>query len=198
MTTDETKKVHTTSTSDKHNVLATLSLAFVDDPGIRWFFPSPPAFQHYFPKFVLAYGGMAFEHGTAHHIGNWAGASLWLPPEVQPDDDAIAAVLTDAMPDSELATLLEFEERLERYYPEESFWELAVLGVEPTEQGKGYGTRLMEGVLTECDQSETPAFLLSSNVQNLSFYLGHGFDILDTIQLGSMPPFFPMRRDPQG
>ena len=197
MPIDEREKVHTISKSDKRNVLASLSLAFVADPGVRWFFPSPPSYQEYFPKFVLAYGGKSFEHGTAHSIGNWAGAALWVPPEVQPDDDAIDEVFMDAMPDAKLATMVEFEQRLERYYPEEPFWELAVLGVEPTQQGKGYGTRLMEAVLTECDRTGSPAFLISSNVRNLSFYLRHGFEILDTIQLGSMPPFFPMRRDPQ-
>lgn len=56
----------------------------------------------------------------------------------------------------------------------------------------------MEQVLEERDREEEPAFLISSNVQNLSFYFRHGFEIVDTIQFPTMPPYFPMRRDPQG
>jgi hypothetical protein len=42
-------------------------------------YPDPHAFLEYFPRFVRAFGGKSFEHGSAHYIDRSA-AALWLPP----------------------------------------------------------------------------------------------------------------------
>ncbi len=183
--------------SEEDSVLAVLTLAFSADPGVRWYFTAPPQFYTYFPEFSRAYGGKAFDHKAAYYVGDYAGAALWLPPDVEPDNDEIVSVMQDALSEEKLALVGEFIERVEKSHPTEPYWELTVLGVEPAQQGEGYGKLLIDPVLAECDREETPAFLISSNVQNLSFYIRHGFEIVDTIQLPTMPPFFPMRREPQ-
>jgi hypothetical protein len=48
-----------------------------------------------------------------------------------------------------------------------------------------------------CDRNHTLAYLESSNPRNLSLYLRHGFEITETIQVGSSPPLFPMVRKPR-
>ena len=196
-TTGESSEVRKATATDEDNVLAALTLAFCTDPGIRWYFPAPPAFNTYFPAFSKAYGGKAFDHGGAYYVGDYAGAALWLPPDVQPAIDEIVEIMEAALPAEKLGLVGEFIERVERSQPQEPYWELTVLGVEPAQQRKGYGTLLMEPVIEECDREGTPAFLISSNVQNLSFYLRHGFEIVDTIQYPTMPPLFPMVRQPQ-
>ncbi len=195
--TRETSDVGIATPSEEEHVLEALSLAFCADPGVRWYFPTPPQYYQYFPEFSMAYGGKAFDHETAFYIGEFVGAALWLPPDVQPDTEAIVGVMQAALSEEKLALIAEFIERVESCHPDEPFWELAVLGVEPTQQRNGYGARLMAPVLEECDRENVPAFLISSNVQNLSFYIRHGFEIADTIQFPTMPPFFPMRRNPQ-
>lgn len=197
-TTAEPRKVRTATKHDKDRILSALTLAFSTDPGIRWYFPAPPQFSEAFPEFTKAYGGKAFDHEAAYYVGEYVGAALWLPPGVQPDTDEIVGVMQEALSAEKLALVGEFIEQVEQSHPNDPFWELTVLGVEPAQQRKGYGTLLMEPVLEACDREETPAFLISSNVQNLSFYLRHGFEIVDTIHYPTMPPFFPMRREPQG
>ena len=196
-TTGETRDVSIATKSEQESVLAALSLAFSADPGIRWYFTAPPRYSTYFPEFTKAYGGKAFDHETAYYVGDYAGAALWLPPGVEPDNDEIVGVMQAALSEEKLALVGDFIERVEKSHPDEPFWELAVLGVEPTQQRNGYGKLLMEPVLEECDRKEIPAFLISSNVQNLSFYLRHGFEIADAIKFPTMPPFFPMCRNPQ-
>ena len=41
--------------------------------------------------FVKAFGGKVFAHKTAHYVGNYYGAALWLPPDpvFHPDVDAL-------------------------------------------------------------------------------------------------------------
>ncbi len=189
--------VSTATPSEEERVLSALTLAFSTDPGVRWYFPTPPEYHEYFPAFSMAYGGKAFEHGAAYYVGDFAGAALWLPPGVEPETEEIVGIMQAALTEEKLGLLGDFIERVENCHPDEPFWELAVLGVEPVQQRHGYGTRLMEPVLEVCDREDIPAFLISSNVQNLSFYLRHGFEIADTIQFANMPPFFPMRRTPQ-
>jgi GNAT superfamily N-acetyltransferase len=196
-TTAESREVRIATKSEEDSILAVLTLAFSADPGVRWYFPAPPTFYTYFPEFSRAYGGKAFDHEAAYYVGEYVGAALWLPPEVEPDTDEIVGVMQAALSEDKLMLLDEFIERVEKSHPSEPFWELTVLGVDPIQQRNGYGNPLMEPVLEECDHKGTPAFLISSNIQNLSFYLRHGFEIVDTIQLPTMPPFFPMRRKPQ-
>lgn len=196
-TTVDPREISIATKSEQDSVLAVLTLAFSADPGVRWYFTAPPQFYAYFPAFSRAYGGKAFDHEAAYYVGDYVGAALWLPPGVQPDTDEIVDVMQEALSEEKLALVGEFIERVEKNHPDKPFWELAVLGVEPAQQRKGYGNLLMEPVLEECDREGIPAFLISSNVQNLSFYLRHGFEIVDTVQLPTMPPFFPMRREPQ-
>jgi hypothetical protein len=48
-----------------------------------------------------------------------------------------------------------------------------------------------------CDRAGLAAYLESTNPRNISLYVRFGFEIVGTIQVGSSPPIFPMRRKPQ-
>ena len=84
-----TSPVTATVPSEAEQAIGVIVLAFSADPAARWSFPEPQAYLAHFPALVRAFGGKAFAHGTGHHISGFAGASLWLPPGVQPDDDAL-------------------------------------------------------------------------------------------------------------
>ena len=51
----------------QHGV-ATLTLAFSSDPVVRWAWPDSERYLSYWPPFVEAFGGRAFEEGTAHGL----------------------------------------------------------------------------------------------------------------------------------
>ena len=53
----------------------------------------------------------------------------------------------------------------------------------------------MEQGLLRCDRDSIPAYLESSNPRNISLYERHGFEVLDTFQVGSTPPVSPMLRE---
>jgi ribosomal protein S18 acetylase RimI-like enzyme len=71
---------------------------------------------------------------------------------------------------------------------------LSLIGVEALHRSKGCGATLLQHGLGQCDREHRPAYLWSSNLQNTSLYRRHGFEIVDTIQIGSAPPIFPMLR----
>ena len=88
-------------------------------------------------------------------------------------------------------------ERMGRYHPSEPHWYLPLIGVDPVLHGKGYGSALMEHALIRCDRDKKLAYLESSNPKNMTLYERHGFELLETIQVGASPPIFPMLRKPR-
>jgi ribosomal protein S18 acetylase RimI-like enzyme len=90
--------------------------------------------------------------------------------------------------------LFAFFEQMGKFHPVEPHWYLPMIGVDPTRQNKGYGSMLMRQALAACDREQLPAYLESSNPRNITLYVRHGFEIVGTIQAGSSPPMFAMRR----
>ena len=72
--------IEATQAGDQDQTVGAIVMAFGSDPVARWAFPRPQQFLASFPAFVRAFGGAAFEHGTAHHVEGFSGAALWLPP----------------------------------------------------------------------------------------------------------------------
>lgn len=198
MTALESIEVRVANRAEKRSVIDTIVLAFCADPIIRWLFPDPSVFRETFPEFVDAYGGDAFEHESAHVVEDFSASALWLPPDVHPDEEALVGLFRSSVPEERQEAAFGALDALQAYHPAEPFWHLPLVGTEPTQQRNGYGSTLLEYTLERCDRDRNLAYLESTNPANLSLYIRHGFEVLGTIQVGTMPPLFPMRRDPRG
>lgn len=191
-----TKTVKDTSPSDAERAVAVIGLAFAADPAARWTFPDALTYLTHFPAMVRAFSGHAFAQGTAYHIDGFAGAALWLAPGVGPDQETLVSIVKQAAPPERQADLFGVFERMGDSHPAEPHWYLPLIGVDPMEQGKGHGSALLRRVLRRCDRDGVLTYLESSNPANIPLYERHGFKLLDTIQVGSSPPIFPMLRRP--
>ena len=192
-----TTPIKTVTQSDQASAIAAVVLAFGADPAARWTWPDPQQYLTHFPGLVDALGGKAFAHGGAYRTGGYAGVALWLPPDVRPDEDALVALLQRTGSASIQKDLFAVFEQMERYHPRDPHWYLPFIGVDPSRQGKDYGSALMEHTLEACDRDHAPAYLESSNPKNIPLYERHGFELLGTIQVGTSPPIFPMLRKPR-
>jgi GNAT superfamily N-acetyltransferase len=190
-------KVKTAKKTDEQRGIDTIVLAFSSDPVMRWIYPNPHDYLSHFPEFVRIFAGKAFDRGTAYYTEDFAAAALWLPPGVQPDEDALIELIQTTVPEERQEHLWEIFEQVEGYHPTEPYWYLPVIGADPTNQRKGSGSALMQHVLAKCDQEGTPAYLESSNPENISLYARYGFEILGMMQVGTMPPIIPMVRKPR-
>ena len=179
---------------DEQATIDTVVLAFAADPVARWCWPDARQYLAAMPDFARAFAGRAFTHDAAHCTDDCAGAALWLPPDVHPDQAAIGAVLGRSAPAALLADLDAVFERMAAFHPNEPHWYLPLIGVDPAHQGKGYGSALLEHALAQCDRDRLPAYLESTNPRNVSLYKRHGFEVLGTIQVGQSPPLTPMLR----
>jgi ribosomal protein S18 acetylase RimI-like enzyme len=192
-----TPRVKTAGPSDEAPAIAVVVLAFSADPAARWTWPDPHQYLAHFPEFVKTLGGKAFAHGSGYYVDGHVGAALWLPPDIHPDEDALMTLLRRTGSPSAQKDVLAVFEQMERYHPREPHWFLPFIGIDPTQQGKGYGAALMKHALTPCDRDRTLAYLESSNPKNIPLYERHGFELLGTIQVESSPPIFPMLRKPR-
>ena len=189
-----TSTVTATAPSEAEHAIAVIVLAFSTDPAARWSYPDPHQYLAHFPAIVRAFGGKAFAHGTGFHVSGFAGAALWLPPGIQPDEEALAAILRGSVTAERQATVFAVFEQMGRYHPGEPHWYLPLIGVDPGHQGKGFGSALLQHALLQCDRDHAPAYLESTNPANIPLYERYGFRVLATIQEGSSPPIFPMLR----
>ena len=196
MANEHTVTVETADPDDRRRLVDTLTLAFGSDPLMRWSFPSADDYLRWFPEFVACYAGAAFEEGTAYHVRDGAGAALWLPPETEPDADDLVELLQTALPEDRRTDAWTAFERIERRSPDEPHWYLPLIGVEPMHQGNGLGTALVSDAVERLDRNGDVAYLESANPANLSLYLRFGFELLEPIRVGSVPPLFPMIREP--
>jgi ribosomal protein S18 acetylase RimI-like enzyme len=189
--------IKTATASDEARLIDALTLAFVADPANRWVWPDPQMYLLHFPKFAKVFGGGAFAHGSAYYIEGYAGAALWLPPNVHPDMEALASLLQSTGSEQAQRDAPVVIEKMSSYHPSEPHWYLPLLGVDPVHHGKGLGSALMQHALKRCDSEGKLAYLDSSNPRNISLYKRHGFEQLGTIQVGSSPSIFPMLRRPR-
>jgi ribosomal protein S18 acetylase RimI-like enzyme len=190
--------IKTATESDEARVIDVLVLAFSTDPAARWTWPDPHQYLTHFRELVKAFGGKAFTHDSAYYVDGYGGASLWLPPNVRPDEAAMTALFQHSASEQIQSDLARVFERMESYHPREPHWYLPFIGVDPFLQGNGLGSALMSHGLIRCDQDNKSAFLESSNSRNVPLYERHGFEVLGEIQVGTSPTIFPMFRKPQG
>jgi GNAT superfamily N-acetyltransferase len=177
-----TVEVHVAGEREQQAVIDVITLAFSTDPMARWAFPHPQTYLAIMPEAIKAFGGNGFAHGTVHLADGGGAAAMWLPPGVQPDSDRLEALTAQHAPPEQQADMTQVFEQM---------------GMDPTSQGRGYGSALLRHALELVDRTGAPAYLESSNPRNVPLYERHGFEVIGSIQAGSSPTVVPMLRRPR-
>jgi len=174
--------------------ISTIVLGFAADPMARWAWPDPSEYLRIMPRFVNAFGGRAFEHGTAYITDGARAAALWLPPDVEPDEAEMGAIMEESLRPEIAKDIEVVMSGMAEHHPRTPHWYLPVIAADPNWIGQGLGALLMKHALRRCDEEGIAAYLESSNPRNISFYERHGFEIVGRIQSGSSPVLTPMLR----
>ena len=86
--------------------------------------------------------------------------------------------------------------KMGKFHLDAPHWYLLAIGVDPNHQNEGLGSLLMKHALPKVDAEGALAFLESSNPRNVPFYLRHGFEVMQVVQVGTSPTFTLMVREP--
>lgn len=189
--------------ADAPALTETLARAFIEDPVACW--ACPP--ERLRPGVLRRFHGARLRH-TLPHDEVWTNdsrtcAALWAPPErwkttVRQDLELAGCVLYPRLL-PRLPFVVAGLLGVEREHPRERppHWYLAVLGTDPSAQGQGCASAVLQGVLGQCDADGVGAYLESSNERNIDFYSRHGFRVTGEIRLPRGPKMWPMWRDPR-
>lgn len=192
-----TTLIESTNAGIETRLVAAIVTAFTSDPAARWMYPELNQYLTDFPNFVRAFAGKAFDYHTAESVSGFDCAALWLPPGVQPDEAAVVNVIQSTVPEERLPDVFGVLEQMGAFHPNEPHWYLPLIGVAPTDQGRGCGSTLLRRALARCDRNGFPAYLEATNPRNASLYERLGFKAVGRIQAGSSPEIIPMLRPPQ-
>ncbi|MBI3768719.1 MAG: GNAT family N-acetyltransferase [Deltaproteobacteria bacterium] len=193
----DTPKIRIVDRAEAPRAVSVQMMAFSSDPIMRWLWPEPHEYVRHFPTFVRGFGGRAFEHGAAYVTDDFRGGSLWLPPGIGADGDALETLVTETVAEPARSEAFSILEQIGAAHPEAPHWHLAFLGVDPTQQGKGIGAALLRDALARIDEQRLHSYLESSNPANISLYRRHGFEVIREIRVGGSPPVTPMLRLPR-
>jgi ribosomal protein S18 acetylase RimI-like enzyme len=197
MNRESESQVRIATRADEAAVVDVITLGFATDPMARWSLPDPRTFLTQMPELVRAFGGRAFDEGSAYYVDGYAGAALWLPPGVEPDTDRLSAVMEAHAPAHVQADQNGIFEQMAEFHPDEPHWYLPLIAVDPARQNQGHGSALLREALARCDRDGLLAYLESSNPRNIPLYERHGFEVIGRIQVGNSPVVTPMSRKPR-
>jgi len=180
MTAAETMEAHRAIPDERSQIVKTLCLAFFDDPIYRWLVPDDAQRRRSAAIFYSRFVDACWPHGAVYAAGAGAGAALWVPPgkPLVTDDEAEAFgrdLLESVADDAGSARLAQLLQMLTDNHPADACWYLAFMGVDPSAQGNGLGTRLLAAVLDQADRDQAPAYLEASSPENRRLYERHGF-----------------------
>jgi ribosomal protein S18 acetylase RimI-like enzyme len=191
--------------SQEDLLAATLADAFSDDPVLA--FLIPPDMSDRDARIAAFFGSMIRSYlRRDKHVfvaDEGRGAALWGPPghwRLPPAEIVRETRASIKAFGRNLPRALRVLTQIEGLHPKEpNHWYLAFLGTRCDSQGMGIGSAMLREVLAQADDTQTPAYLESSNERNLTLYERHGFRVVEEIKLLDVgPSMWRMWRDPQG
>jgi ribosomal protein S18 acetylase RimI-like enzyme len=185
--------------------ISTISQAFFDDPMYDIILPDKAKRMqglNAMNAFVL---NICMRSGQVDSIAGTSGVALWLPPgktDLTPVQMLQAGGLTLPFragfgPFLRLMSMLGKGDPIHKKAVPGPHWYLAILAVEPLQQGKGFGKALIEHGLARADVDHMPCYLETSNERNKPFYERYGFKVFESFALAEGgPEGWGMLRDP--
>ena len=176
--------------SDVTELAATLARAFQHDPVMAWMIVDDARRAKGLPALFAAMTRHHFLAGGGAEVacrdGEIGAAALWDAPgrwqhthreELQMLPSLLRAFGRDVWRGKRVTDLMK------QHHPAEPHWYLSVIGSDPTVRGGGFGQALMRSRLDRVDAEHAPAYLESSNPDNIPYYLRFGFEVTGEIVL---------------
>jgi ribosomal protein S18 acetylase RimI-like enzyme len=198
--TDRAPEARRATSADVPALARMLARAFFDDPVASWAW-RPDALRmralERFQAIRLRQLLVDDEVWTTHDL---TCAALWAPPGRWRMSLPEVAALVPSFAGPRLLARMPLVAvgwlGLEHKHPSApEHWYLAVLGTDPSSQGKGLGSAVLRTMLEQCDRDGVAAYLESSKESNIDFYARHGFRVVDELRLLRGPAMWPMWRD---
>lgn len=189
-------QVESVNKDNTSEAISLLAESFHDDPVINWACNFPESLEPFFeitlPPFVAQ--GLTYMDKERRGIASWQG-----PNQTVKWPYTFSTIVKTLQLGGWKAVyrMIVSGNTTERFHPQAPHYYLFAIGVLPECKGQGLGTSLISQVLRTCDEESMPAYLENSKEENIPFYAGHGFKVVEEIQIASSsPPIWLMWREP--
>ena len=181
--------------ADADALTAPLARAFYDDPVTVWAHPSERRRARRTARFFRGRMRALLPHEMSYVARDARGAAIWSPPDAW--QMGLRELLHDLPAFVSLRTplVLRGMREVEQRHPSEPHYYLAILGVDPSAQGEGLGSALLQPMLRRCDEEGVGAYLETATERNVRFYARHGFRVTEEVDLPDGPRMWLMWRD---
>ena len=174
-----------------------LARSFDDDPLFRFLLPDASLRARWLVWFHRAALGEAVLAGQVRVAGDPSrGAIGYFLPGTFPAPVAAslrALGVPRARPTWRLVRSgIAAELRTRQLHPPFPHVYVRLLGVDPTEKGRGLGGALLRAALDEAKRLGVRSYLETSNPVNLGFYRRHGLEVRDEFTVHGSPPIWTM------
>jgi ribosomal protein S18 acetylase RimI-like enzyme len=193
-------EVRRATSADVPALARMLARAFLDDPVASWAWRPAALRLQALERFQAIRLRQLLVDEEVWTTGDLTCAALWAPPGRWRMTLPQVAALVPSFARPRLLARMPLVAvgwlDLERKHPSTpAHWYLAVLGTDPSSQGRGLGSAVLRTMLEQCDRDGVAAYLESSKESNIDFYARHGFRVVDELRLLRGPAMWPMWRD---
>jgi len=164
-----------------------LARAFQDDPLSSYFFPNTSQrerMQCYAFEFMLRF---SISYGEVYTTSpNLEGSAAWLPSD---NDVTLWRIIQQGglllyfkfgrESASRQFTVFTFITSIHKRHAPFRHWYLALIGIAPSFQGKGYASTLLRPLLARLDGEHLPCYLETQNEKNVPIYQHFGFKVVE-------------------
>jgi ribosomal protein S18 acetylase RimI-like enzyme len=173
---------------------------FLNDPILDWLSRVGAKRASGLEAFFLRILSRAIPAGEVWMSDDGAVCAIWLPPGLSAWPAGAVAQLR-LMP--MFVKLCGFgrlrrggaiSDAMEQAHPPEKHFYLFFVAVDPSFQGMGLGSAILDATLKHIDETGMPAYLENSNPRNTRLYERAGFVGRDSISPVGAPPLIPMWR----
>jgi len=183
-------------------VLAKLfTRAFLADPVMDWIARLGPGRASGMEAFFLRFlDQRMIPLGEVWMRDDGAVAAIWVPPGIPAWPTGVVEQLR-VLPlflrlcgFARMARGAAMSGVMEKAHPHEPHFYLFFIAVDPSFQGKGLGSTMLDANLNHIDAANMPAYLENSNLRNTRLYARAGFEARANISPAGAPSLIPMWR----
>ena len=162
-------------------VVDVLAAAFADDPWLRWSLPDPGSMRSLMSLFLRTVG---VPYGIVLVAGDpVVGVAVLMPPGAQAPDMPEVGEVVIGLHGRRIGPTLDAEAVLDRVRPADPGWVLHTLGVDPTAQGTGVGSALLDVCVQRATADGGRLTLETATATSRDFYLARGFVVTAEVDL---------------
>lgn len=180
--------MHKAVRSDKNLVVDILVHSFADNKSIKYIVKQDKRREIRLRKLMAYSFELCYRFGEIYLTEDKKACALIVFPHQK--KTSIASVWLDldlafsVIGLSNLKKVLKRESKIKQLYPKTPFYYLWFIGVNPADQHKGIGKRLLIELLKKAETDGLPVYLETSTSNNVPWYEKHGFVTYNTLDFG--------------